>query len=239
MSSPDGGSTDGRSPRAQRPAARRPVVAVTGAASGLGAAVAARLVANPDVGKVVRARRPPRPGRGRDLAGARHPGPRAREPAGQGRHGRPPRRRHHASTATGASRASSTSAARRPCSRRPPPPAYAGWCCARRPWSTARCADNPLPLSEDAPLRAVPDGGLVSDWLEVERLGAQAPRSHPGLQVTVVRPATVVGPGHRQPADPALRGPAAAGRARLLAALAVLPRRRPRRRRSSSPRWAP
>ena len=56
-------------------------------------------------------------------------------------------------------------------------------------------ADNPLPLLEDAPLRAVPDGGLISDWLEIERLAARAPRTHPGLQVTVLRPATVVGPG--------------------------------------------
>jgi nucleoside-diphosphate-sugar epimerase len=55
--------------------------------------------------------------------------------------------------------------------------------------------DNPVPLDDDAPLRAVPDGGLLSDWLEIERLARQAPRSHPGLQVTVLRPATVVGPG--------------------------------------------
>jgi nucleoside-diphosphate-sugar epimerase len=55
--------------------------------------------------------------------------------------------------------------------------------------------DNPVPLDDDAPLRAVPDGGLLSDWLEIERLARQAPRSHPGLHVTVVRPATVVGPG--------------------------------------------
>jgi nucleoside-diphosphate-sugar epimerase len=55
--------------------------------------------------------------------------------------------------------------------------------------------ENPVPLDEDAPLRAVPDGGLLSDWLEMERLARQAPRSHPGLQVTVVRPATVVGEG--------------------------------------------
>ena len=41
--------------------------------------------------------------------------------------------------------------------------------------------DNELPLAEDAPLRAVPDGGLLSDWLEIVRLAAQAPRSHPGL----------------------------------------------------------
>ncbi|MGH8893800.1 MAG: NAD-dependent epimerase/dehydratase family protein [Actinomycetes bacterium] len=55
--------------------------------------------------------------------------------------------------------------------------------------------DNPLPLDEDAPMRAIPDGGLLSDWLEIERLARQAPRSHPGLEVTVVRPATVVGAG--------------------------------------------
>lgn len=55
--------------------------------------------------------------------------------------------------------------------------------------------DNALPLAEEAPLRAVPDGGLLSDWLEIERLAAQAPRSYPGLAVTVLRPATLVGPG--------------------------------------------
>lgn len=55
--------------------------------------------------------------------------------------------------------------------------------------------DNPVPLPEDSPLRALPDGSFVSDLLEIERLAAQAPRSHRGLSVTVVRPATVVGPG--------------------------------------------
>lgn len=55
--------------------------------------------------------------------------------------------------------------------------------------------DNPVPLEEDAPLRAVPDGALVGDLLEVERLAAVAPRSHPGLRVTVLRPATLVGAG--------------------------------------------
>jgi nucleoside-diphosphate-sugar epimerase len=44
-------------------------------------------------------------------------------------------------------------------------------------------------------LRALPDGSLVSDLLEIERLARQAPRTHPGLTVTVLRPATVVGPG--------------------------------------------
>jgi nucleoside-diphosphate-sugar epimerase len=55
--------------------------------------------------------------------------------------------------------------------------------------------DNPLPLTEDAPLRAAPDGALISDLLEVEALCARSPRSHPGTAVTVVRPAALVGPG--------------------------------------------
>lgn len=55
--------------------------------------------------------------------------------------------------------------------------------------------ENPVPLDEDAPLRAVPDGGLLTDWLEIERLARTAARSHPQLELTVVRPATLVGPG--------------------------------------------
>ncbi len=53
MSSPDGDSAGAVRPGRSSRAPRRPVIAVTGAASGLGAAVAARLVAHPDVGKVV------------------------------------------------------------------------------------------------------------------------------------------------------------------------------------------
>jgi len=55
--------------------------------------------------------------------------------------------------------------------------------------------DNPVPLAEDAPLQGVPDGALISDLLEIEQLALRAPRTHPGLEVTVLRPATVVGPG--------------------------------------------
>jgi nucleoside-diphosphate-sugar epimerase len=54
--------------------------------------------------------------------------------------------------------------------------------------------DNEVPLDEDAPLRAEPDGSLVGELLEIEALAAQAPISHPGLSVTVVRPAVLVGP---------------------------------------------
>ncbi|AXI79358.1 NAD-dependent epimerase/dehydratase family protein [Peterkaempfera bronchialis] len=55
--------------------------------------------------------------------------------------------------------------------------------------------DNEVPLAEDAELRATEEASLVGDLLEVERLGRRAPRAHPGLNVTVLRPAVVVGPG--------------------------------------------
>jgi nucleoside-diphosphate-sugar epimerase len=55
--------------------------------------------------------------------------------------------------------------------------------------------DNPVPLAEDGPLRAVPDGSLVGDYLEIERLAERAPKAHPGLSVTVLRPAVLTGPG--------------------------------------------
>lgn len=55
-------------------------------------------------------------------------------------------------------------------------------------------ADNPVPLAEDAPLRAEPDLTLVGDWVEMERLATRAARAHPSLQVVRVRPASLVGP---------------------------------------------
>ncbi|HEV2451024.1 MAG TPA: NAD-dependent epimerase/dehydratase family protein [Streptosporangiaceae bacterium] len=54
-------------------------------------------------------------------------------------------------------------------------------------------ADNPVPLPETAPLAADPDDGVVGDLLEVEDLAQRSARSHPGLAVTVVRPAALVG----------------------------------------------
>lgn len=56
-------------------------------------------------------------------------------------------------------------------------------------------ADNPVPLAEDAPLRGEPDTSLVGDLLEIEELADRASYSHPGMSVTVVRPAALVGPG--------------------------------------------
>ena len=56
-------------------------------------------------------------------------------------------------------------------------------------------ADNPVPLPDDAPVLALPDVGVVGDLVEVEQVLAQVPRLHPGLAVTVLRPAALVGPG--------------------------------------------
>jgi nucleoside-diphosphate-sugar epimerase len=53
---------------------------------------------------------------------------------------------------------------------------------------------NPVPLPEDAPLAADPDEGLVGDLLAVEQVLRAAAQVHPGLAITVVRPAALVGP---------------------------------------------
>jgi len=59
--------------------------------------------------------------------------------------------------------------------------------------------DNPVPLPDGSPLRAVPEASAVGDLLEVERIAAKARRSHRGLAVTVLRPAVVLGAGDREP----------------------------------------
>nr|WP_155073793.1 NAD-dependent epimerase/dehydratase family protein [Streptomyces taklimakanensis] len=53
--------------------------------------------------------------------------------------------------------------------------------------------DNDVPLAEDAELRATAEATGVGDLLEIERLAKRAPRAHPGLNVTVVRPTVLVG----------------------------------------------
>ncbi len=55
-------------------------------------------------------------------------------------------------------------------------------------------ADNPVPIDDDTPLRA-PREGFVGDLLEIEDAAAAARRDHPGLRVTVLRPAALVGAG--------------------------------------------
>ncbi|TDC75180.1 NAD-dependent epimerase/dehydratase family protein [Actinomadura sp. 7K507] len=54
---------------------------------------------------------------------------------------------------------------------------------------------NDVPLAEDAPLLAEADASVAGDYLEMEDLAATAPITHPGLDVTVVRPAALAGPG--------------------------------------------
>ncbi len=191
MSSPAAGRP--RAVRSGRSGTRAPVVAVTGAATGLGAAVAARLVANPAVGKVLGLddRRGPVEGVSWRVLDVRDPSlvtrlakvdtvvhlatdaSLERDRRDQGELNiRGTQAVLTAAAASGVRRVVLTTSA----------------------MVYGALPDNEVPLAEDAPLRAVPDGGLLSDWLEVERLAAQAPRSHPGLQVTVVRPATLVGP---------------------------------------------
>lgn len=53
--------------------------------------------------------------------------------------------------------------------------------------------DNPIPLPEDAPLRAPVDDGLVGDLLAVEDMLASS--AGDGVRTTVLRPAALVGPG--------------------------------------------
>jgi nucleoside-diphosphate-sugar epimerase len=53
--------------------------------------------------------------------------------------------------------------------------------------------DNPVPLAEDAPLAAEADSSVAGDLLEIEHLARRSPRANPGVEVTVVRPAALVG----------------------------------------------
>ncbi|HVF19417.1 MAG TPA: NAD-dependent epimerase/dehydratase family protein [Mycobacteriales bacterium] len=55
--------------------------------------------------------------------------------------------------------------------------------------------DNPVPLTEDAPLRAPRDRSLVGDFVEVERLVEQLRGARVRPEITVLRPTTLVGPG--------------------------------------------
>jgi nucleoside-diphosphate-sugar epimerase len=53
--------------------------------------------------------------------------------------------------------------------------------------------ENPVPLPEDAPLAADTDSSVAGDMMEIEQLARRAPRANPGVAVTVVRPAALVG----------------------------------------------
>ncbi|MBV9449401.1 MAG: NAD-dependent epimerase/dehydratase family protein [Streptosporangiaceae bacterium] len=55
--------------------------------------------------------------------------------------------------------------------------------------------DNPVPLPERAPLAAQVDSSVAGDMLEIEQLARRSPRTNPGMGVTVVRPAALAGEG--------------------------------------------
>lgn len=55
--------------------------------------------------------------------------------------------------------------------------------------------DNPVPLPDGFAGRAPADDGQVGDLLEVEQVLQRAPRLRAGLDLALVRPAAVVGPG--------------------------------------------
>jgi nucleoside-diphosphate-sugar epimerase len=53
--------------------------------------------------------------------------------------------------------------------------------------------ENEVPLSESAPLAHDSDGGVVGDLLEIEDLARRSGRTFPGMAITVARPAALVG----------------------------------------------
>jgi nucleoside-diphosphate-sugar epimerase len=53
-------------------------------------------------------------------------------------------------------------------------------------------ANNPVPLTEDAPLRPNPGVALAAEKAELERSAAEWRHDHPGVTVTVLRPTTTV-----------------------------------------------
>jgi len=78
--------------------------------------------------------------------------------------------------------------------------------------------DNPVPLPEDSDLRAQPEPSVLGDLLEIERLARRTVRAYPHLGVAVLRPALLVGPGLEHAASGLLDGP------RLLAVRGARPR---------------
>lgn len=66
-------------------------------------------------------------------------------------------------------------------------------------------ANNPVPLTEDAALRPNPGALRAIACAEIERSAAQWRETHPGMAVTLVRPAPVVGDRWRSRLAAALR----------------------------------
>ena len=184
-----GGSSPGDSTSRPQP---MPVVAVTGAASGIGYALTVRLAASPMVKRVIAIDAH----RG-DIAGVTWRVADVRDPALAGRLAGvdvvvhtdldlapdSDARRRRAYNVRGAQTVLTAAAAGR---------------VGRVVLLTSAMVygarpDNTVPLPEDAPLAADTDSSVAGDLLEIEQLARRSPRTNPGMAVTVVRPAALVG----------------------------------------------
>ena len=173
---------------------RGPVVAVTGAASGLGHTLTARLAASPRIGRLIAI-----DGHRGDATGVTWRVVDIRDPALAGRLAGvdvvvhtdldlapdSDQRARRAFNVRGAQTVLTAAAAGR---------------VGRVVLVTSAMVygarpDNPVPLAEDAPLGADPDGSVVGDLLEVEHLAQRSPQANPGMAITVVRPAALAGEG--------------------------------------------
>ena len=187
--------TNARRPvRSERSAARHqpmPVVAVTGAASGIGPAVTATLASSPHIKKVIAIDRQ----RG-DIAGVTWRVADIRDPALAGRlngvdvvvHADfdltpdSDARTRRAFNVRGAQTVLTAAAAAR----------VGRVILVTSAMVYGARPDNQVPLSEQAPLAADADSSVAGDLLEVEQLARRSPRANPGMAVTVVRPAALV-----------------------------------------------
>ncbi len=187
-----GGPVDGGSDGRERE--RGPVVAVTGAATGLGHALTVRLAASARIGRVVAI-----DGQRGDATGVTWRVVDVRDPALAGRLAGvdvvvhtdvnlapdADQRSRRAFNVRGAQTVLTAAAAGR---------------VGRVVLVTSAMVygarpDNPVPLDESAPLGADPDGSVVGDLLEIEHLARRSPQANRGMAITVVRPAALVGEG--------------------------------------------
>jgi len=171
-----------------------PVVAVTGAAAGIGPAVTARLAASPQVRKVIAiddhrgdsdgviwrvadVRDPKLAGRLAGVDVVVHAGIDLTPDSDA--------RKRRAYNVRGAQTVLTAAAAGR-----------VGWVVlVTSAMVYGAHPDNQVPLPENAPLAAQADSSVAGDMLEIEQLALRSPRTNPGMAVTVVRPAALVGDG--------------------------------------------
>jgi nucleoside-diphosphate-sugar epimerase len=185
--------TNARRPvRSERSSQPMPVVAVTGAADGIGYALTVRLADSPQVKRVIAI-----DGRRGDIAGVTWRVADVRDPALTGRLAGvdvvvhtdldlapdSDARQRRAFNVRGAQTVLTAAAAGR---------------VGRVVLLTSAMVygarpDNPVPLPEDAPLAAEADSSVAGDLLEIEQLARRSPRANPGMAVTIVRPAALVG----------------------------------------------